>query len=118
MIARAFVLLLLAYLIGFVAFAFTLARPARDSATPTEAAVVLTGGAGRIEHAFDVLKSGKVRRLLVAGVDPVVTKSDIARRLGGQGELLACCIDLGSESVDTRSNAEEASRWLKRRHFQ
>jgi len=117
MIARAFFLLLLVYFVGFVAFAFTLGRPARASATPTEAAVVLTGGAGRLEHAVDVLKSGKVKRLLVAGVDPVVTKSDIARRLGGQRKLLACCIDLGSESVDTRSNAEEASRWLERRHF-
>jgi uncharacterized SAM-binding protein YcdF (DUF218 family) len=26
--------------------------------------------------------------------------------------LLDCCVDLGSESVDTRSNAEEAKRWL------
>jgi uncharacterized SAM-binding protein YcdF (DUF218 family) len=28
-----------------------------------------------------------------------------------------CCVDLGSESVDTRSNAEEAKRWLDRRGY-
>jgi len=31
--------------------------------------------------------------------------------------LVACCVDLGSESVDTRSNAEEAQRWLQRRKY-
>jgi uncharacterized SAM-binding protein YcdF (DUF218 family) len=116
-IARGFLLMLLAYALGFMLFAFTLGRPASAKAPNTEAAVVLTGGAGRLEHAVDVLKDGKVKRLLVSGVDPAVTKADIAHRLGGQRKLLACCIDLGSESVDTRSNAEEASRWLSRRHF-
>ena len=33
------------------------------------------------------------------------------------GPTAACCVDLGSESVDTRSNAEEARRWLDRRGF-
>ena len=37
--------------------------------------------------------------------------------VGGGGKLLKCCVDLGSESVDTRSNAEEASRWLSRHKF-
>jgi uncharacterized SAM-binding protein YcdF (DUF218 family) len=46
-----------------------------------------------------------------------VTKADIARRIGGSWKLLACCVDLGSESVDTRSNAEETGRWLARHHF-
>ena len=30
---------------------------------------------------------------------------------------LACCVDLGSESVDTRSNAEETGRWLAKRGY-
>jgi uncharacterized SAM-binding protein YcdF (DUF218 family) len=47
-----------------------------------------------------------------------VTKSDIARRLNGRHQLIRCCVDLGSESVDTRSNAEEAARWIARYHFQ
>jgi uncharacterized SAM-binding protein YcdF (DUF218 family) len=50
--------------------------------------------------------------LLVAGVDPSVTKSDLAHRIPGSRKWLSCCVDLGSESVDTRSNAEEAGRWL------
>jgi uncharacterized SAM-binding protein YcdF (DUF218 family) len=116
-IARAISLLALIYALGFIFFAFTLGKPA-PSAT-TDAAVVLTGGSGRIEHAVEVLREGKAKRLLVAGADPSVTKSDIARRLGkGSGKLIDCCVDLGSESVDTRSNAEEAHRWLDQHSFQ
>lgn len=117
MIARATALLLLLYALGFVLFAFTLGKPASAKATNTDAAVVLTGGSNRIEHAVDVLREGKVRRVLVAGADPSVTKNDISRRLGGSRRLVQCCVDLGSESVDTRSNAEEAARWLSRRGY-
>ena len=56
-------------------------------------------------------------RSLVAGADPSVTKADLARRIPGSGALLKCCVDLGTESVDTRSNAEEAGRWLAKHHF-
>jgi uncharacterized SAM-binding protein YcdF (DUF218 family) len=117
MISRVASLILLLYAIGFVLFAFTLGGPAPPTADPTDAAVVLTGGSGRIEHAIDVLRQGKAKRLLVAGADPSVTKRDLAVRIPGSANQLKCCVDLGSESVDTRSNAEEASRWLAKYHF-
>jgi uncharacterized SAM-binding protein YcdF (DUF218 family) len=111
-ISRAAALVILLYALGFMLFAFTLGRPAPADAAPADAAIVLTGGSGRIEHGMEVLRAGKAKRLLVAGADPSVTKADIARRLGGSQRLLRCCVDLGSESVDTRSNAEEGGRWL------
>lgn len=117
MISRLGALLLLIYALGFVLFAFTLGRPAPADAPPTDAGVVLTGGPGRIEHAIDVLEARKAARLLVAGVDPAVTKADLVRRIPGSGNWLACCVDLGSESVDTRSNAEEAARWLAKHNY-
>ena len=61
MIARIASLLLLLYALGFVLFAFTLGKPAPTSAPQTDAAVVLTGGSGRIEHAIDVAR-GTARR--------------------------------------------------------
>jgi len=117
MIARGASLVALIYLLGFIFFALTLGKPAAANSEATEAAVVLTGGSGRIEHAIDVLRDRKAKRLLVSGADPSVTKADIARRIQGSHRLIACCVDLGSESVDTRSNAEEAGRWLARHHF-
>lgn len=114
MIARFFSLLFLLYLLGFLVFAVTLGRPAGDERT--DAAVVITGGSGRIEHAIDVLADGDAKRLLIAGADPAVTKADLIELLGHR-RLINCCVDLGSESVDTRSNAEEAKRWLDRRGY-
>ena len=116
MIARLVSILVLVYALGFVLFAFTLGKPAPAVTPATDAAVVLTGGKGRLEYAVDALRHHRARRLLVSGTDPAVTKADLARRLGNR-QLLACCVDLGSESVDTRSNAEETQRWLKAHHF-
>ena len=116
MIARFLSFLLLLYLLGFILFGVTLGQPAKDGVT-TDAIVVITGGPGRIEHAMDVLAQGKAKRMLVSGTDPSVTKKDLAEVLGGRTRLMRCCVDLGSESVDTRSNAEEAQRWLARRKY-
>lgn len=117
MITRVASLIVLTYALGFVLFAFTLGKPAPARAAATDAAVVLTGGKGRIEHAVDVLRDHKAKRLLVSGADPSVTKADLVRRLGGDQKLVQCCVDLGSESVDTRSNAEETGRWLAQHNF-
>ncbi len=117
MITRLASLLVLLYALGFVLFAFTLGKPAPADTKATDAAVVLTGGKGRIEHAIDILRHQDAKRLLVSGTDPAVTKADLARRIPGSGKVLACCVDLGSESVDTRSNAEETGRWLATHRF-
>lgn len=114
MILRLISLLLLAYLLGFLLFAVTLAG--ESGRQRTDAAVVITGGSGRIEHGIDVLAKGDAKRVLIAGADPSVTKPDLIELLGKK-KLIECCVDLGSESVDTRSNAEEAKRWLDRRGY-
>jgi uncharacterized SAM-binding protein YcdF (DUF218 family) len=117
MILRFGSLLVVLYALGFALFGVTLGKPAKAGAANTDGIVVITGGSGRIEHGVDMLAEGKAKRMLVAGTDPSVTKKDIIHRLGGRKTLVQCCIDLGSESVDTRSNAEETRRWLERRHF-
>ena len=117
MILRLASLVALIYALGFILFTVTLGQPAGVDAPRTDAAVVITGGRGRIEHGVEVLKAGRAKRLLVAGADPAVTKKDLIARLGGNARLVNCCVDLGSESVDTRSNAEEAQRWLTKRGY-
>jgi uncharacterized SAM-binding protein YcdF (DUF218 family) len=117
MIARLLSFLAILYVLGFALFGVTLGGPAQKDAPRVDAIVVITGGKGRIEHAAALLADGKGKRLLIAGADPSVRKSDLVRRLGGKQKLFDCCVDLGSESVDTRSNAEEAKRWVERRHY-
>ena len=112
MILRLLSFVVLLYLLGFLLFAVTLGTPA--GVAKADAAVVITGGANRIEHGIEVLAAGQAKRLLIAGTDPVVTEADLVERLGrDKARLVRCCVDLGSESVDTRSNAEEAKRWLE-----
>jgi uncharacterized SAM-binding protein YcdF (DUF218 family) len=110
-------LLLILYALGFLMFGVSLGEAAPTDAPRTDAIVVITGGGGRIEHGIDMLAQRKGKRLLIAGADPSVTKDDLVRRLKGQRKLVQCCVDLGSESVDTRSNAEEARRWLEKKKY-
>ena len=84
MILRFGSLLLILYALGFALFGVTLGKPAATDAARTEGIVVITGGAGRIEHGVQILADGHGQRLLVAGTDPAVTKADLIRRLGGK----------------------------------
>ena len=117
MIARLLALLIVLYALGFALFAVTLGTPAAADTPKVDAIIVITGGKGRIEHAVTLMAEGKAKRLLIAGADPLVRKADLVHRLDAPRQLFECCIDLGSESVDTRSNAEEANRWLERRKY-
>jgi uncharacterized SAM-binding protein YcdF (DUF218 family) len=117
MIARLLAFLAVLYGLGFALFAVTLGTPADPDTANVDAIIAITGGKGRIEHGVELLAEGKAKRLLIAGADPSVRKEDLVRRLRAPRKLFACCVDLGSESVDTRSNAEEAKRWLERRRY-
>ena len=114
MISRSLSFLLLLYVLGFALFAVALPQPA-DGAR-TDAIVVLTGGAGRIERGLALLKQGRAKRMLVSGVDRTVRPVELAVRYR-ERRLFRCCIDLGRESVDTRSNADETADWLRRNKY-
>jgi uncharacterized SAM-binding protein YcdF (DUF218 family) len=117
MIARFLAFVAILYVLGFALFSVTLGEPAPGDTPNVDAIVAITGGKGRIEHGAALLAHGKAKRLLIAGADPAVRKIDLVQRLGGKRKLFDCCVDLGSESVDTRSNAEEAKRWIERHHY-
>lgn len=114
MIRRLFLLLMLlalAWGAGFGLFLFALGTPL--GARHTDAVVVLTGGPGRIQRGLDALRGGDARRMLVSGVNPSVRPGELAAQFPGDRALFRCCVDLGREAVDTRSNAEETARWVR-----
>ena len=115
MIRRAVSFLLLLYVLGYALFTVLLPRPAGGE--QTDAIVVLTGGAKRFERGLGLLQEGKAKRMLVSGVARTVRPSELAAEYKTDEKIFACCIDLGRESVDTRSNAEEVSRWLAKNRF-
>lgn len=112
MIVRFFSALLLAWIIGFAWFGLFLPRAAPLD-TVTDAVVVLTGGAKRIERGLEVVEADAARRMLISGVDRDVKPAELAE-LYGDPASFACCVDLGFRSVDTRSNALETARWAAR----
>ena len=115
MIVRLFGVALLAWCLGFAAFMLLL--PGALEGSTTDAIVVPTGGAGRIDRGIVLLERRQARRMLVTGVAPGVRAADLAREYRTSRALFACCIDLGSEAVDTRSNAEETAAWVKRHRY-
>jgi uncharacterized SAM-binding protein YcdF (DUF218 family) len=109
MIRRILSFVLLAWALGFAWFAMLLPQPA--SLAKTDAVVVLTGGAQRIDHGLEILEGGKAKRMLISGVDRDVKPPELALEYNRPVKLFNCCIDLGFQSVDTRSNALETARW-------
>ena len=115
MILRSILLLILVWCFGFALFMLTL--PGRLDGNTTDALVVPTGGPGRIDRGLELMRDRQAKRMLVTGVGPGVRPVDLAREYGAPSRLLACCIDLGREAVDTRSNAEETARWVRARGY-
>ncbi|AQR74596.1 YdcF family protein [Sphingomonas sp. LM7] len=115
MIWRIALLLLVAWALGFAAFLLSLGTPLDNH--KTDAIVVLTGGSGRIDRGLATLRAGDAKRMLVSGVDPDVRPVELAVQFKIDRKLMACCIDLGWQAVDTRSNADETAKWVQRHGF-
>ncbi len=113
MIVRLASLLLLGWILGFAWFGGVLPQPL--DGRPTDAIVVLTGGAGRIDRGLALLHDKAAKRMLISGVDRSVRPVELAAQYQASVALFDCCITLGREAIDTRSNALETARWLARR---
>ena len=110
MVRRFTSLVVLVWLIGFVWFAIALPQP--HDGGKSDAVVVLTGGGGRIGRGLEALQQGWARRMLVSGVDREVRASEFEAEYKVPPALMACCVTLGFQSVDTRSNARETADWI------
>lgn len=115
MISRLTGLVVMLWALGFALFVVLLPQPAGEEVT--DAIVVLTGGPGRVPRGLDLLERKRAKRLLISGVDRRVRKAELAAEYHVPNRLLDCCVDLGNESVDTRSNAEETAAWVARRRY-
>lgn len=94
------------------AFASFLAALPQEVETPqatTDAIVVLTGGSGRLATGIALLAEKRAGLLFVSGVHQGVVVDDLLRPFGKPD--LACCMVLGHDAFDTRSNARETAAW-------
>ncbi|MCB2049574.1 MAG: YdcF family protein [Novosphingobium sp.] len=113
MFRRFISLLALCWLLGFAWFAMFLPQPAGDERT--DAAVVFTGGEGRIPRGLEVLDRKQAPHLFISGVDREVKPGEFRAEYDISSARMKCCVTLGYASVDTRGNAAETAAWLRQR---
>ncbi|MBO6609334.1 YdcF family protein [Altererythrobacter sp.] len=111
MILRFVAGLFLIWVFGFVWFAASTPGPAGE--VKTDAIVVATGEAGRIQRGIEILDRGLAQKMLVSGVNSDVTAEEFATEFSVSRRQMNCCVDLGFEATDTRSNATEILDWAK-----
>lgn len=98
---------------GFLWFVGTLERRPSDPGATADAAVVLTGGASRLDAGFALLAEKRIAKLLISGVGRDTSREEIRKRADGLGPLFDCCVTLGREARDTAGNAIEAAVWAE-----
>lgn len=115
MITRIIAFILLAWMVGFAWFAIALPQPLgqRD----TDAVVVVTGGANRIDRGLEVLDRKWAPKMLISGVDREVKTAELAEEYDKPVLLFDCCIDLGFAATDTRSNGQEVADWIAKNDY-
>jgi len=97
---------------GFLRFADMVSSLRPPDNPKVDAIVVLTGGYQRIDQAVDLLKSGIGKRLLISGVHPSTSRTQIQRLTQSSEDLFKCCVDMGYEAMDTIGNANETNSWI------
>ena len=116
----AFLVLVLIWTCGLLAFADRVERSTPAAAPqPADGVVVLTGVSARerIGAGIDLLAANNGRRLLVSGVNRDLTREDVRNVSNAVKRLYDCCVDLGFSALDTVGNARETADWAKAMRF-
>jgi uncharacterized SAM-binding protein YcdF (DUF218 family) len=94
------------------------------AATPTswrldqnaDCAVVLTGGSGRIREGFTLLEQGRVKKLIVSGVNPTSTLYQIFPQLPAYSHVSESDVVLEKRSGTTYGNAVQSEALVEALH--
>jgi len=107
-----------AFVAGFWSFAVTVRRDA-EPPPQADAIVALTGGSlERLSTGVRLLEEEKGERLLISGVNRIVTDEELLEgALNVDPQLAQCCVDLGRSAEDTLGNASETAAWARRHNY-
>jgi uncharacterized SAM-binding protein YcdF (DUF218 family) len=107
--------------IAFIAGFWDFARQVRAEADPppqAQAIVALTGGSlERLSTGVRLLEQHKGERLLISGVNRIVTDQELFEALELDPRLAECCVDLGRSADDTLGNASETAAWAREHRY-
>ena len=108
---------LAAFFAGFWSFAENVRREPEEPPA-AQAIVALTGGSlQRLTTGVRLLEEGKGERLLISGVNRVVTDAELYIALEVDPALGECCIDIGRSAEDTLGNASETAGWAREHRY-
>lgn len=113
----AFIAGVILFVVGFWTFAERVRAEAEEPAR-AEAIVALTGGSlERLSTGVRLLQQHKGERLLISGVNRIVTDAELFDVLDIDPALSQCCVDLGRSAEDTLGNASETAAWAREHHY-
>jgi uncharacterized SAM-binding protein YcdF (DUF218 family) len=114
----AFVAAILLFVFGFWRFAESVRGSADNEAPPhAQAIVVLTGAPERLDTAVRLLEQQRADRLLISGVNRIVTDGELYHALNVDPSVGECCIDVGRSAEDTLGNASETAAWAREHRY-
>ncbi|MGB8893816.1 MAG: YdcF family protein, partial [Pseudolabrys sp.] len=102
---------------GFVRFVSSIASDEVSLESKADGIVALTGAAGRIPDAIELLATDRGKRLLITGVHRATSSREIARITPLYSKYFTCCIDLDRSALNTFGNALETRRWAREHNF-
>jgi uncharacterized SAM-binding protein YcdF (DUF218 family) len=107
----------IAFIAGFWSFALNV-REEAQAPERADAIVALTGGSlERLTTGVRLLEEQKGERLLISGVNRIVTDQELYDALKVNAELGECCIDVGRSAEDTLGNASETAAWAREHRY-
>ncbi|MBL8545905.1 MAG: YdcF family protein [Hyphomonadaceae bacterium] len=111
------IIALVAFVAGFWSFAENVRREPQEPAH-AQAIVALTGGSlDRLTTGVRLLEEQKGQRLLISGVNRVVTDAELYDALNVDPAIGECCIDVGRSAEDTLGNASETAAWAREHRY-
>ncbi len=115
--ASAAALVAIAWGAGLFAFAAAIPSEVADTATRTDAIVVLTGGSMRLGAGLELLSREKARKMFVSGVYRGVDVAKLLEQSKATPEEFECCVSIGHSADNTAGNAKETAAWLEGQGF-
>lgn len=92
----------------------------QNPSEPTDAIIVLTGGAQRVNKGLDLLSTGQGKKLFITGVNGHVSLQEIMnlwKRPIIEEDSNDCCIVLDHKARNTIQNAQETKAWAQKEHI-
>jgi uncharacterized SAM-binding protein YcdF (DUF218 family) len=97
------------WLIGLILFTRMIpSLPQDDTMRPTDGIVVFTGGKTRLKVALNLFHQKKGHSLLISGVNPDSTFSEMIKQMPFRSR-----VTLGYDALNTEGNAEETALWVQ-----